>query len=72
MPKIVRVGGSHMVTLPREVLAQANLGLNDEVVTVPVQDGVLVKARNSVSGAMHQALMDDMDMRADLYRRLAQ
>ena len=60
-----------MVTLPRETLAQANLSVSDEVVTIPVQDGVLVKAKNSVSGAMLQALKDDMDCRADVYRILA-
>ena len=72
MPRIVKVGGSSMVALPKDVLARANLGLGDELVAVPIRDGMLLKARATVSGAMHEALQDDMDRRPDVYRRLAQ
>ena len=70
--KITRVGGSHEVILGRDLLNQANLSPGEELVALPVQDGIVLKSKATASGAMFQALLDDMDARSDVYRRLAQ
>lgn len=70
--KITKVGGSHAVILGRDLLNQANLAPGDELVALPVQDGVILRSKATASGAMYQALLDDMESRSDVYRRLAQ
>ena len=70
--KITRVGGSNAVILGRDLLNQANLAPGEELVALPVQDGIVLKSKATASGAMFQALLDDMDARSDVYRRLAQ
>ena len=72
MPRISKIGNSVGVTLSKEALTAANLSLGDEVMVVPVQDGVFVAATESAQGRMLAAALGDMDRRPDLYRRLAE
>jgi putative addiction module antidote len=72
MARIVRIGNSVGVTLPREALAAANLSLGDEVTLVATQDGVFVSAAASPQGRMLAAALEDMEARPDLYRKLAE
>lgn len=72
MPKITKTGNSLGVTLSHETLAVANLAQGDEVVVVPVQDGVFIAASGSAQGRMLQAALDDLNARPVLYRKLAE
>jgi putative addiction module antidote len=72
MARISKIGNSLGVTLSREALAIANLRLRDEVVLVPVQDGIFMAAASSPQGAMLAAVLEDMNARPDLYRKLAE
>jgi putative addiction module antidote len=72
MAKISKVGNSTGVVIPRDALVAANLQLGDEVMIVPVQDGLFIAAASSAQGRMLAAAMADMDARPDLYRRLAE
>lgn len=72
MSRITRIGNSVGVTLSRETLTAANLALGDEVIVVPVQDGVFISASASPQGRMLAAALADMDRRTDVYRKLAE
>ena len=72
MPKIAKVGNSTGVTIPRDALVAANLQLGDEVMILPVQDGLFIAAASSPQARMLAAAMADMDARPDLYRKLAE
>lgn len=71
MPKITRIGSSKGVILPSKTLEAANLAQGDEVVVAPIQDGVIVAAKNSRSGQIISAMMSSMDDHAEVYRTLA-
>jgi hypothetical protein len=46
--------------------------LGDEVMILPVQDGLFIAAATSPQARMLAAAMADMDARPDLYRKLAE
>ena len=72
MPRISKIGNSVGLTLPSEKLAAANLSVGEEVLAVPVQDGVFITAQTSPQGRMLAAALSDMDARPELYRKLAE
>lgn len=72
MTRIAKIGNSIGVTIPRDTLALANLKLGEEVSVIPVQDGVFIAAASSPQAQMLSAALDDMEMRPDLFRKLAE
>lgn len=71
MPKITPIGKSNGVVLSSNTLQAANLQPGDQVVMSPIQDGVVVAARNSATGAMVEAAEASFKTFAETYRILA-
>lgn len=71
MPKIQRIGNSHGVVLPSNVLAQGNISPGDHMIVAPVQDGIVMAAEGSATGRMVAGMLDSMDRFGETYRTLA-